>query len=261
MITDKQFLRYQRQISLPEIGEQGQERLLNSHVLIIGCGGLGSAVVLYLASAGVGKLVLVDDDTLETSNLPRQVIYRQQQIGELKANAAKMQIEQINSECSVRAICKRLDAVQLDLEVMLADVVIDCSDNLVTKQSINRACFGQSTPLITASAVGWEGQLAVFDFPNEKACYRCLYPFDELAQSTRCSELGVVGPVVGTMGNMQALAAIQKLAMGQFLMPTSQLTRFDGKTLIWQQLTISRDRECTTCSPKHLVRSTDEGTN
>ncbi|EOD9428509.1 ThiF family adenylyltransferase [Vibrio harveyi] len=260
MLTDKQFLRYQRQVALPEIAEVGQERLSKSHVLIIGCGGLGSAASLYLASAGVGKLVVVDNDEVDSSNLQRQIIYREQDLQVAKTEATVKQLTELNSMVQVRALNKRLDKAQLQLEVMLADVVLDCTDNMPTRQLINQVCFEQNTPLISAAAIGWQGQFAVFDYqiPSEqeaqsKACYRCLYPFDELPQTQKCSESGVVGPVVGTLGNYQAIAAIQKLATGKFHVETAKLHLFDGLKLQWQTMAISKDKQCQVCAQIKLT--------
>nr|WP_216612310.1 thiazole biosynthesis adenylyltransferase ThiF [Vibrio sp. RE86] len=252
VLTDKQFVRYQRQVALVEIGENGQERLSQSHVLIIGCGGLGSAASLYLAAAGVGKIVVVDDDDVDSSNLQRQVIYREHDLEVSKTEATAKQLSELNSMVQVRAINKRLDKSQLGLEVMLADVVLDCTDNMPTRQLINRVCLEQNTPLISAAAIGWQGQFAVFDYQSGQgeACYRCLYPFDELKQSKKCSESGVVGPVVGTLGNYQALAAIQKLATGVFHVETAKLHLFDGLKMQWQTMAINKDKQCQVCSPE-----------
>lgn len=247
MLSDEAFLRYQRQVSLPQWGEQGQAKLANAHVLLIGCGGLGSAASLYLASAGVGKLVLVDDDRVELSNLQRQVIYRNDDQGQSKALAAKSQLEHLNPLIRIRAIDQRLDDTQLALEIMLADIVLDCTDNLETRQQINRLCFKNRTPLISASAIGWQGQFALFDYQQDSPCYHCLYPFDSLPSGQKCSELGVVGPVVGTLGNYQALAAIQWLALDEPQLSPSTLHLFDGLTMRWQTLTISVDATCHVC--------------
>lgn len=253
MLTDKQFLRYQRQVALPEIAEIGQARLGDSHVLIIGCGGLGSAASLYLASAGVGKLVVVDDDEVDSSNLQRQVIYREQDLQVAKVQATVRQLNELNSMVQVRAINKRLDKAQLQLEVMLADVVLDCSDNMPTRQLINQVCFEQDTPLISAAAIGWQGQFAVFDYQttvDDKACYRCLYPFDEVKQEKSCTDSGVVGPVVGTLGNYQALAAIQRLSTGMFHVKPFQLHLFDGLRMQWQIMSIQKDKQCQVCAKR-----------
>ena len=250
MLSDQDFLRYQRQISLPEIGECGQEKITKSHVLIIGCGGLGSAASLYLAAAGVGRMVLVDDDDVDTSNLQRQIVYREGNLGKAKTEAMRQQLNQLNSGVQIRTIGKRLSASQLALEVMLADVVLDCTDNIQTRQLINLVCYQQSKPLVSAAAIGWQGQFAVFDYSSSKesGCYRCLYPFDELSQPSKCSENGILGPVVGTLGNYQALATLQKLALGHFDFPIGQLHLFNGLKLNWQVMKIARDRQCSVCS-------------
>ncbi|MBW3698597.1 HesA/MoeB/ThiF family protein [Vibrio sp. T187] len=247
MLDDKTFLRYQRQISVPEVSESGQASLQKSHVLIIGCGGLGSAASLYLAASGIGKLVLVDDDQVDSSNLQRQVVYRESDLEQPKVSAAASQLSHLNEGCQVRQIPHRLSDSQLSLEVMLADIVLDCSDNFPTRQQINAVCFAQNTPLVSASAIGWQGQFMVFDFPNQHSCYRCLYPFDQLENTTKCSDSGIIGPVVGTMGNMQALAAIQKLATGSFLTDTTQLKLFDGKSMNWTNLSMVKEPRCSVC--------------
>lgn len=260
MLNDHDFLRYQRQIALPNIGEQGQSRLSSSHVLIIGCGGLGSAAGLYLAAAGVGRVVLVDDDCVDSSNLQRQVVYRDAQIGQDKTAAMAEQLRQLNPLVNVRVINKRLAESQLNLEVMLADVVLDCTDNIQSRQLINRVCFNQSTSLIFASAIGWQGQFCVFDFASEKSggCYRCIYPFDELPQAGKCSDSGIIGPVVGTMGNYQSLAAIQLLALGAFTLKPNTLHLFDGLSMGWQQLSTSRDSTCLVCASSNSSHDNNE---
>jgi sulfur carrier protein ThiS adenylyltransferase len=155
----------------------------------------------------------------------------------------------------IRALNKRLDKAQLQLEVMLADVVLDCTDNMPTRQLINQVCFEQNTPLISAAAIGWQGQFAVFDYQTQseqeaqsKACYRCLYPFDELPQTQKCSESGAIGPVVGTLGNYQALAAIQRLSTGMFHVKPFQLHLFDGLRMQWQTMKIQKDKQCQVCA-------------
>ncbi|PMH38682.1 molybdopterin-synthase adenylyltransferase MoeB [Vibrio sp. 10N.286.49.B3] len=253
MLTDKQFIRYQRQVSVPEVAESGQKALLNSHVLMIGCGGLGSAAGLYLASAGVGKLVIADGDTVDESNLQRQVIYRQQDVGTEKVAAMSEQLQQLNSDCQVRVISRYLSDQQLQLEVMLADIVLDCSDNLATRHAVNAACFTHHTPLISGSAIGWKGQLALFDFANrhrdqqQAPCYRCLFPFDELQQVTKCSDSGIVGPIVGTIGNLQALQAIKYLTH-HATYQANVLHLFDGETLQWQHFSMQQDSQCPVCA-------------
>ncbi|EGU37335.1 adenylyltransferase [Vibrio ichthyoenteri ATCC 700023] len=248
MLSDQLFVRYQRQICLPELGEHGQESLLDAHVLVIGCGGLGSAATLYLAAAGIGRLVIVDDDVVEESNLQRQVAYRQSDLKLNKAQALSNQLRQLNPMIDVRALEYRLSDEQLNLEIMLADVVLDCSDNLVTRQQVNRLCYRQKTALISAAAIGWQGQFSLFDYQPGSPCYRCLIPFDEMSQSAKCSEQGIIGPVVGILGNYQALAAIQKLSSGQFMLEANTLHLFDGQTMQWQTINVVPDNHCQVCT-------------
>jgi sulfur carrier protein ThiS adenylyltransferase len=248
MLSDFEFVRYQRQIALPEIGEQGQRNLLNGHVLVIGCGGLGNAAALYLAASGIGKIVLVDDDCVDSSNLQRQVAFKESDLGTAKVDALKLQLSELNGRSQVRTINKRMAESQLKLEVMLADVVLDCTDNFTTRQQVNQACFEANTPLISGSAIGWKGQFVVFDYQNQQGCYHCLFPFDHHPQTTRCSDSGIIGPVVGTIGNLQALAAIQRISSGEFQVATHQLKLFDGKSMNWQNLMVTQDIECPVCN-------------
>lgn len=248
MLSDFEFVRYQRQIALPDIGEQGQRNLLNGYVLVIGCGGLGNAAALYLAASGVGKIVLVDDDCVDSSNLQRQVAFKESDLGTAKVDALKLQLSELNGRSQVRTINKRMAESQLKLEVMLADVVLDCTDNFVTRQQVNQACFEANTPLISGSAIGWKGQFIVFDYQNQQGCYHCLVPFDHHSQTMRCSDSGIIGPVVGTIGNLQALAALQRISSGEFQVATHQLKLFDGKTINWQNLMVTQDIECPVCN-------------
>ncbi|WP_070970963.1 HesA/MoeB/ThiF family protein [Vibrio sonorensis] len=252
MLSDKDFLRYQRQVALPEIAEQGQERLLRSTVLIIGCGGLGNIAALYLAASGVGNLILVDDDVVEDSNLQRQIAYRETDLNKTKVSALAGQIGTLNSSIRVRTIGKRIGEQQLSIEVMLADVVLDCTDNFESRHLINRICFAQSKPLISGAAVGWSGQFAIYDYSvSDKEncpCYQCLVPEEESPNDRNCSTLGVMGPVVGTIGNYQSIAAIQKLALGKFLASTNTLHLFEAKNMVWQTFEINKDKQCPICS-------------
>ena len=248
MLSDFEFVRYQRQIALPEIGEQGQRNLLNGHVLVIGCGGLGNAAALYLAASGIGKIVLVDDDCVDSSNLQRQVAFKESDLGTAKVDALKLQLSELNGRSQVRTINKRMAEGQLKLEVMLADVVLDCTDNFAPRQQVNQACFEANTPLISGSAIGWKGQFVVFDYKNQQGCYHCLFPFDHHPQTTRCSDSGIIGPVVGTIGNLQALAAIQRISSGEFQVATHKLKLFDGRSMSWQDLIVTQDIECPVCN-------------
>ncbi|MCR9301110.1 HesA/MoeB/ThiF family protein [Vibrio fluvialis] len=248
MLSDEQFVRYQRQISLTEIGERGQQKLLNGRVLVVGCGGLGTAAAQYLAAAGVGHLVIADDDCVELSNLHRQLAYRVTQLKQPKVVALAQTLAAINPECRVRTVQRRMDSNVLSLEVSQADIVLDCCDNLETRHAINAACFSARKPLISGSAIGWEGQLVAFDFAHQPlGCYRCLVPDDVTPTSGRCTDLGVMGPVVGSIGNLQALMAMQwLLQLNNF--QSHQVMRFDGLTMQWQKWRLLNDPDCSVCS-------------
>jgi sulfur carrier protein ThiS adenylyltransferase len=253
MVNDGQFKQYLRQISLPNIGEEGQSKLLNSNVLIVGCGGLGTAASMYLVGAGIGSVVIADNDVVETSNLPRQVTYHAKDVGFAKVECLKASLQQQNTDVRVRGINKKLSGNQLLLEISLADVVVDCSDNLATRHAINAYCKQSNTDLVSAAAIGWNGQLSVCPFSSalEIAWYRSVSPFEANKGSSRCSESSVMGPVVGMMGLYQALEAIKLLAgvhpqVAQQKPPTLKL--FDGLNGQWQTLQIAREQACTVCS-------------
>ncbi|MGF1680816.1 HesA/MoeB/ThiF family protein [Photobacterium minamisatsumaniensis] len=249
MLTDQEFLRYNRQIMLPEVGVQGQEQLTKAHVLLVGAGGLGSAAVLYLAGAGVGNLVIADDDEVDSSNLQRQVIYRDEHQGKSKAEMAAEQARSLNPYIRVRPVKARLADQRLAMEISLADVVLDCSDNLPTRHAVNKACFEANTPLISGAAIRWQGQLMAFDFRDGRGpCYHCLFPWQEDApqESQNCSNSGIAGPVVGMMGTMQALEAI-KLVTGAGGVAFSALQQFDGLTMAWQKFNLATDSKCPVC--------------
>ncbi|MBD1559626.1 HesA/MoeB/ThiF family protein [Vibrio sp. S9_S30] len=245
-ITDSEFLRYQRQIALPEIGECGQAKLKHTSILVVGCGGLGCSAIQHLAASGVGHLVIADGDNVEVSNLPRQILYSNDDIGTRKVVAAKKAITNINSDVRVRIIQKKLLGNQLELECMQADIVLDCSDNFETRQEINRICHRLKTPLVSGAAIGWQGQLATFMYQDSDPCYHCLYPITESIPNIRCSDSGVVGSVVGIIGTHQALAAIRLVTMARDL--ENRLTLFDGLSMQFHQFNISKDTSCCVCN-------------
>ncbi|OEF27186.1 HesA/MoeB/ThiF family protein [Vibrio rumoiensis] len=246
-MNDQQFQRYQRQIMVPEVGETGQDKLIGSKVLLIGCGGLGSAAALYLAGAGIGSMVVADGDTVESSNLQRQIIYREADLGKNKALATAEHLKHLNPHIKVRSVQTFLEEGQLNLEIMMADVVLDCSDNFPTRQAINKACHSANTPLISGSAIGWVGQLMTFDFTKSHSpCYRCAVPYQDNSAGLKCSESGVIGPIVGLLGNLQAVEAI-KLITGNGNLKPFTLNLFDGQTLSWQCFNIARDAACPVC--------------
>jgi adenylyltransferase/sulfurtransferase len=246
-MNDNQLLRYSRQIMLPQVDIAGQEKLLAAHALVIGAGGLGSPAAIYLAAAGVGRLTIADNDVVELSNLQRQILHHDADIGNHKAASAKATLATVNPEVTVTALPERLQGELLDKAVEQADVVLDCSDNFVTRFAVNAACVKHTTPLVSGAAVRLEGQLAVFLPGRENSpCYSCLYREGEDEDQT-CSENGVLSPIVGIIGSMQALEAIKViLQIGETL--SDRLVVFDGMTHVWRTLKIPRDPDCPVCS-------------
>ncbi|EDU3847181.1 HesA/MoeB/ThiF family protein [Salmonella enterica subsp. enterica serovar Essen] len=247
-MNDRDFMRYSRQILLGDIAIEGQQQLLASHVLIVGLGGLGSPAALYLAGAGIGKLTLADDDDVHLSNLQRQILFTTDDIAHPKAQAAKLRLAQLNPGSELIVLQQRLTGDVLKNAVARADVVLDCTDNIATRQEINAACVALNTPLISASAVGFGGQLMVLAPPWEQGCYRCLWP-DDVEPERNCRTAGIVGPVVGVMGTLQALEAI-KLLSGMET-PSGELRLFDGKTSQWRSLALRRASGCPVCGGQH----------
>ncbi|MDV7106218.1 HesA/MoeB/ThiF family protein [Vibrio sp. TH_r3] len=249
MLDDFEFLRYSRQISIAQIGLVGQEKLKHSRVLVVGCGGLGNVVALYLAASGIGKLVLSDGDKVESSNLQRQVAYSEDQIGNSKAKSLCKKIASLNSSCNVVAIDKNLSGERLQLETMISDLVIDCTDNFKTRKQINNASVLHRTPLVSGSAINWQGQVGIFNNHKDAPCYECLFPNTEDKRDENCSSLGVVGPVVGVIGSMQALLSIRLLTA---LDSTTQneLHCFDGLNMKWNKFVMQRSVDCIVCMDK-----------
>jgi len=245
-MNDEQLQRYSRQIMLPEFDYQGQQKLLSARVLIIGLGGLGSPVALYLASAGVGTLVLVDDDLVDSSNLQRQIIHSEGDVGVSKVSSAAQSIAALNSDVQVEAMNFRLQGDVLALEVMKADVVVDCCDNLATRLAVNKACLQHQTPLISGAAIRMEGQVSVFD-PRQPdtPCYHCLTQLTKVQQGS-CSTSGVMAPLVGIIGSIQAMETIKVLSnLGQPLV--GKLLLLDAKTMHWQTFSLPKDVDCLSC--------------
>jgi|TARA_R110002074_G_scaffold170005_3_gene331946 adenylyltransferase/sulfurtransferase len=246
-MNDEQLLRYSRQIMLPSIDIEGQQKLLDSRALIIGMGGLGSPVGLYLAAAGVGQLVISDFDDVDLSNLQRQVAHTTNSIGQSKVASAKQTFEAINPLVDVIAINEKLTGDALLDQVRQADIVIDCCDNFATRFAINDACFAAKTPLVSGAAIRFEGQISVFDSRDERCpCYNCLYP-REGAVAQSCSENGVIAPITGIIGSMQALEAIKVLTgAGESLQ--GRVLLLDGLSMQWQNMQLPRNPNCPTCS-------------
>ncbi|MFH8136430.1 ThiF family adenylyltransferase [Pantoea osteomyelitidis] len=245
MLNDSDFLRYSRQLLLEEVGVEGQQKLRQSSVLIVGLGGLGSPAALYLAAAGVGRLLLADDDQLHISNLQRQILYRSAETGQLKAPLAKQHLQALNPAVLVDVVTQRMDEAALDQALQEVDLVLDCSDNMITRQAVNAACVRHNRPLISASAVGFGGQLLVLTPPWQQGCYHCLWP-DESEPQRNCRTAGVLGPVVGVMGTLQALEAI-KLLSGQGSTLSGKLRLFDGREQTWRTLNLQADAHCPVC--------------
>lgn len=248
-MNDEQLLRYGRQIMLPQVDVEGQQRLLDSSVIIFGIGGLGSPVALYLAASGVGEIVIVDDDSVDLTNLQRQIIHSSIRIGQLKVNSAAEAIESLNPETRVSVIADRISGEKLKHSIQRADVVIDATDNLTSRLEINQQCYTTRTPLVSASAIRWEGQLTVFDSRLDKSpCYQCFYgSMGEVGQS--CSENGIMGPVVGMLGCMQANEAI-KLLTGAGTSMVGRVLMLDALNMEWQYIRLERDSACPVCGER-----------
>jgi molybdopterin-synthase adenylyltransferase len=248
-MNDEQLLRYSRHILLDELGIEGQRRLLAAHALVIGAGGLGSPVVLYLGTAGVGRITLVDDDVVDLTNLQRQIAHTQARIGQSKADSARQSIAAINPDVQVNALRQRADAALLDTLVPQADVVLDCSDNFLTRQAVNAACVSHRRPLVSGAAVGFDGQIAVYDSRNADApCYACVFPPEATVEEINCATMGVFAPLVGIIGATQAAEALKLLAgIGRALV--GRLLMLDARAMEWTQIEMQRSRECPVCAP------------
>ena len=244
-MTDDELLRYSRQILLPEFDIEGQERLRQAHALIIGMGGLGSPVAMYLAAAGVGRLSLVDDDRVDLSNLQRQIIHRNADIGRFKVESARDTLHALNPLTAVTTLPMRLNDTELRERVSEADVVVDASDNLATRLAINAACVQAGVPLVSGAAIRLEGQVLVWQPGGEGGCYRCLYRDSEMEAET-CAQTGVLAPVVGIIGSIQALEAIKILSgLGEPL--TGRLLLLDAARMEWRSVRVRRWPDCPVC--------------
>ncbi|WP_193452058.1 molybdopterin-synthase adenylyltransferase MoeB [Pseudomonas nitroreducens] len=250
MLTDNELLRYSRQILLPQIDVDGQLRLKDSRVLIVGLGGLGAPVALYLAAAGVGELHLADFDTVDLTNLQRQIIHDSDSVGVSKVDSAIARLTAINPDVKLVAHRQALDADSLDAAVAAVDLVLDCCDNFGTREAVNAACVAAKKPLVSGAAIRLEGQLSVFDPRREESpCYHCLYGHGSEAELT-CSEAGVVGPLVGLVGSLQALEALKLLAgFGEPLV--GRLLLIDALGSRFRELRVKRDPQCAVCGAAH----------
>jgi len=246
-MTDAELLRYSRHLLLNEIGIAGQQRILSSHALIIGAGGLGSPVALYLGSAGVAHITIVDDDTVDLTNLQRQIMHTTARVGQPKALSAQSAIAALNPDVQVTPIVARADAVLLETLLVQADVVLDCSDNFATRQLVNAACVKHRKPLVSGAAIRFDGQVCVFD-PREASspCYACIFPPNTTYEETRCATMGVFAPLVGIIGSLQAAEALKLLSgAGQPL--TGRLLMLDGRSMEFTELRLPRNPQCPVC--------------
>ena len=247
-MDDRQLLRYSRHLLLDDIGIEGQQRLLDSHALIVGAGGLGSPVALYLASAGVGQITLVDDDTVDLTNLQRQIMHTEARVGQPKVASAEAAIGALNPGVRVRTVAQRADEAQLTELAAAADIVLDCTDNFATRQALNRACVATGRPLVSGAAIGFDGQISVYD-PRRAAspCYACVFPPTQAVQEARCATMGVFAPLVGIIGTLQASEALKLLCgIGEPLV--GRLLMLDARRTEWTELRVPRQADCPVCS-------------
>lgn len=254
-MTDEQLLRYSRHILLDELGIEGQANILSSHALIIGAGGLGSPAALYLASSGVGKITLVDDDTVDFTNLQRQILHTQARVGMAKAKSGRQALSAINPEIEIVPLQQRLSGEALDTLVASADIVLDCTDNFATRHAINRACVHHRKPLVSGAAIRFDGQISVYDLRRDDApCYHCLFPEGDEVEEVRCAVMGIFAPLTGIIGTMQAAEAL-KLAAGIGDSLSGRLLLLDALSMEWRTVRFRQDAGCTVCGPNGNARS------
>ena len=239
-------IRFSRHTSLPQIGEAGQQKIGESHVLIVGLGGLGSPAALYLAAAGIGRLSFADFDTVEISNLQRQVAHTTGRVGQLKTESARQACLDINPDCAINTLNYALDAEELDKLIPDCTVVLDCSDNFPTRFAVNAACVAHKVPLVSGAAIRFDGQISVYDSRQDEApCYRCLYSEGENSVDT-CAQAGILGPVVGMVGCVQAIETIKLICeIGDSL--AGRLVLFDGLAMEWNEIQLRRNPACPVC--------------
>jgi len=253
-MNDDQLLRYSRHILLDELGIEAQQRFLDAHVLVVGAGGLGAPACLYLAAAGVGTLSIVDPDEVDLTNLQRQIVHTTASVGSLKVESAQATLAQINPEVVINPLAVRADAAFLDEWVARADVVLDCSDNFVTRHAINRACVTHRVPLVSGAALRFDGQISTFDARDPASpCYGCLFPPDQEFEEVACSTMGVFAPLVGIVGAMQAAEALKVIAnIGTALV--GRLVLHDVLRGEWNTIRIARQPDCPVCGSAHAAQ-------
>jgi molybdopterin/thiamine biosynthesis adenylyltransferase len=252
-MNDQQLLRYARHVMLEEIGIEGQQRLLDASALLIGAGGLGSPVAMYLGSAGVGRLTVIDDDAVDLSNLQRQIAHDTSRIGQPKAESVAARVRSLNPDVQVRAVQHRADTALLDEFVPLADVVLDCTDNFRTRHAVNAACVRHRKPLVSGAAIGWDAQLAVYDTRHPSGpCYACIFPSDAKYEDVACSTMGVLAPLVGIIGSLQAAEAIKLLTAspGPGAGLIGRLLMLDARSLRFDEIGVARRIGCEVCGSR-----------
>jgi len=250
-VNDAQLLRYSRHILLDEVGIEGQQRLVDSHVLVVGVGGLGSPVALYLAASGVGQLTLADPDEVDLTNLQRQIAHTTARVGLAKVLSAREAIAALNPEVRVHPLAERLDDARLRDIVPKVDLVVDCCDNFATRQAVNRACVQHRVPLVSGAAIRLDGQLAVYDAREPSSpCYACVFPPEAMPEEVRCATMGVLAPLVGVIGTLQALEAVKMLA-GLPSRLVGRLQMFDGRGLRVDEIGLSKRADCPVCGTGH----------
>ena len=249
-MNDDQLLRYSRHILLDDIGIEGQERLRAAQVLVIGAGGLGSPVALYLGGAGIGRLTIVDDDVVDLTNLQRQIAHDLARVGMPKATSARQTIAALNPDVRVDAVVQRVDAAWLDDAVAEADVVLDCSDNFETRHAVNAACVRRAKPLVAGAAIGFDGQISVYDTRSGASpCYACVFAADAAYEDVACATMGVFAPIVGIIGSIQAAEAL-KLIIGIGESLAGRLSMLDARSMTWSEVRIARQPDCPVCGAR-----------
>ena len=249
-LSDEELLRYSRHILLDDIGFEGQTRFLQSHALVIGAGGLGSPAAMYLACAGVGHITLVDHDTVDLTNLQRQIAHTTERVGMLKVDSIRTTLQALNPNTEVSVLAMRADAQHLDDLVAEADVVLDCCDNFATRQAVNAACVRHSKPLVSGSAIQMDGQITVYD-PRDShcPCYACVFDPQVVPEETRCATMGVFAPLVGIIGAMQAAEALKLIGnVGQPL--AGRMLMLDGRSMEWTEVRMGRKPTCRVCAER-----------
>ena len=249
-LNDDDFMRYSRHLLMDDIGEAGQEKLTQAKVLIVGLGGLGCPVALYLAAAGVGQIDLCDPDRVDKTNLQRQILYRTEDCGELKVGCARDRLHALNSGITINVLAREIDVDILNGPTLTEayTAVVDCTDNLAARQLINKTCYEHGIPLISAAAVGWEGQLVAFDFRRyRQSCFSCIIDYKSTEPMMNCSNFGVIGPVLGVMGSLQSIT-VMRMLLG-FFEQHGELQRYDGKRGQWLTMQCAIDASCPICGP------------